>query len=140
MQGTPRNVSRAEQTNPTGSWMTVPLGTPEPPPYLRKVAKEEFIRICNELSSADVLAPIDQAALAVYCQLFELLQTINSKLEIEGLILENMKENPLLKVQSRTLSQLIKLAQQFGLTPRGRGMIKPTPKADQEDELEDFLR
>lgn len=139
MQGTARNASRAEQLHPTDAWMVVPPGSLEPPPFLKEVAKAEFIRICKQLEKAAVLAPIDESALAIYCQLFEMLQTINKRLEIEGLIMENMKENPLLKVQSRTLSQLIKLAQQFGLTPRGRGMIKSTPNADQEDELEAFL-
>jgi len=142
MQGTPRNVSRSEQLNPLSTnetWVVLPSIAPTPPEWLNDIARKEFCRVVEELKEANILTKVDTTMLAAYCQTYSQYFELTQKLCIQGYIMENGRENPLCKVMARILTQMTRLAQQFGLSPRGRSLIKPNAKGEINDDLDSFI-
>lgn len=141
MHGTPRNVPRAEVLNPDfdNKWVNLPADVPSPPDWLNDVGREEFERVVETLKEAQILTKVDTSMLAAYCQTYSQYRELNRNLLIQGYIMENGRENPLCKVLARVLTQMTRLAQQFGLSPRGRSLIKPNSKGEINDDLDSFL-
>ena len=111
------------------------------PRFLSKGAKDEWQRIASELTRLGLLAPIDRAAFAAYCQSYgRWVQTERLLLE-KGIIAKGSKgqviASPLLWISTSASKMMLKFAVEFGLTPssRSRLIAAEPPERDPMDEL-----
>ena len=106
---------------------------PEPPPFIVGYAADEWWTVATELHRLGVLTKIDGATLAAYCQAYatwrdatELLASLAGD-PMRGFIARNAaggySENPLLYTQRKAASDMMRFANEFGLTPGARARI-----------------
>lgn len=122
---------------------------PKPPPFLTADAVEEWNRIARQLFNLGVLAEIDRAALAAYCQAYgrwaqaekALKQMAERDHLTGGLMIKtsngNAIQNPLVGTANKAASDMMRYAAEFGMTPSARSRITATPP-EQEDRDEFF--
>lgn len=120
---------------------------PQPPKHLNEDAKEEWARIEDELTALGILSGLDRAALAAYCQAYgrwvqaeRALAQMSNK--ADGLIINtkngNMIQNPLVGVANKAMSDMMRYAAEFGMTPSARSRISASENYD-EDPGEKFF-
>ena len=139
----PKRTPTAQLLN-RGSWRgkerskTEP--TPEPeelpcPDFLKNEAKAEWERLAPTLANQGVLTAWDRAALVAYCHQWALYMEINGA--IKALLIKTIagdaRQNPLIRMRKETLEQLIRLAQEFGLTPATRSRVERIEKGEEPD-------
>lgn len=119
---------------------TVNAALPSCPTWLAKEAKREWRRLARELNAAGLLATVDRAALAAYCQLWarwvaieaELVLTVPGK---DGKPVPKYKMvgstdkgyefvNPLFGLALQTLKAMKQYMVEFGMTPSSRSRIR----------------
>ena len=111
------------------------------PRWLMPEAKKEWKRIVGELSALGLLTQLDRAAFAGYCQSWARFLESEETLNKEGPLVISAKGavsvHPSTWIAGSSLKQMLKFAQEFGLTPSSRGRISVAPKApgDPMDEL-----
>jgi P27 family predicted phage terminase small subunit len=108
---------------------------PECPDHLIDAAKAEWSRIVRVLVSYRLVADIDTAALALYCQSYGRWQQAESKLKerrdagLDDLIIESPNgypiRNPWFDIANRCMEDCHKYLQQFGLSPAARTRVEP---------------
>lgn len=105
---------------------------PEVPPHLDEEAREEWSRIALELHTLRVLARVDRAALAAYCQAWSRWVKAEGIIAKTGEVLKsadtgNFYRNPWLDVANRAMKQMHEFLVEFGMTPSSRSRIKVQP-------------
>lgn len=117
--------------------------TPSCPDWLCIVGREEWQRIVTELSKSFRVSPLDQATLAIYCDLYADMRRLREELYDEGTTVSTehgVKCNPKRKQWEWTVAEMRRMASEFGFSPAARSRIEPAPPEDEEtDELEEFL-
>lgn len=125
---------------------------PEPPPvipkapkYIRGIALAEWERITKLLAEVRCVTELDMAALAAYCIEYARYVNANNKLRvIRTMLSESTKgtkmPHPLLRVADRAFNNMIRLCQEFGLTPAARTRLDIKAISGVEDPLERLLR
>lgn len=107
----------------------LPPETPAAPSWLTQEAKAEWRRQVQQLERMGVLAKIDRAALAVYCQTWgewvELGRLTKGARTISGS--RSQVTNPLVTQRNAAALLLTKLAGQFGFTPQSRVRLSTEP-------------
>jgi P27 family predicted phage terminase small subunit len=119
------------------------VATPRCPAHLCDEAKAEWKRISRELHALGLLARIDRAALAAYCQAWARWVKAEGLLKHTGEVLKSQEtgafyQNPYLSVANRALEQMHRFLTEFGMTPSSRSRIHVTPQ-HATDELGAFL-
>jgi len=115
-----------------------------PPKHLSPEAKNEWKRIYPELQRMGLMACVDRAALAAYCQAYgrwvKYEKIVADKGELYQTQSGNIITSPALWVANKALEQMHKFLTEFGLTPasRSRIQINPAKKKDDMEELLDF--
>jgi P27 family predicted phage terminase small subunit len=120
---------------------------PEPPSHLSADAKAEWKRVSRGLWDLGLLTPIDVGALAAYCQAWGRWRTAERLMDKAkkaypaggGLYVEtsngNLVQHPAVSIANRAMTDLVKYAAEFGMTPSGRTKVPqhvPTsPRAGQ---------
>jgi P27 family predicted phage terminase small subunit len=97
------------------------------PAHLDGEARAEWDRVAKELHDKGVLAQVDRAALACYCQAWGRLCEAEVKVRDMGLVLEGEKgsyQNPWLFVANKAMEQIKAFAAEFGMTPSSRTRVK----------------
>ena len=116
---------------------------PSCPDWLCGVGRQEWERIVAELSKSYDLTGLDQATLAIYCDLYADMLRLREELNEEGSTVSTehgVKANPKRKQWEWTLAEMRRMAAEFGFSPAARSRIEPALLEDEEtDELEDFL-
>jgi P27 family predicted phage terminase small subunit len=119
-----------------GSWRaktrrgepTLPVEKPTCPVFLSTEAKSEWRRQVVELSRLGVLAKIDRALLAVYCEAWGEFVMVVEAIGKSGVIIKDrdgrLKRNPLCRVRDAAVERMIRLAGQFGFTPAARTRLR----------------
>lgn len=108
-----------------------PLG--DPPAHLSQDAIGEWERVAGELVACKIASGLDVGALAAYCQAYgrwaEAERTLaKMKNEAGGLIIKttsgNLIQNPLVGVANKAMSDMVRYASEFGMTPSARSRVE----------------
>ena len=108
------------------------MSRPTAPSFLNAEAMAEWQRISDELARMGLLTGLDRAGLAAVCQAYGRwvqaeLALARMKNEMNGLVIRtksgNMIQNPLLGVANKAMSDYMRFAAEFGMTPSGRTRI-----------------
>lgn len=112
---------------------------PTPPSELSDDAKVEWGRVAEELYRIGLLSGIDRAALAAYCQAYgRWVQAERAIAEMAkrdpltgGLLVKttngNAIQNPLVGTANKAMSDMVRFAAEFGMTPSARSRIEAGP-------------
>lgn len=101
---------------------------PPVPEHLSDEAKAEWERVSKELCSLGLLARIDRAALAAYCECWadwvEASRMCSTEDGRDRKVIKtaagNFVENPYFSIKKRTAELMHKFAVEFGMTPAAR--------------------
>lgn len=125
---------------------------PACPSWLSKEARAEWRRVVPALHKLGLLAKVDRATIALYCDQWALYVRARLELETYGLTLEHerafgdgenrrtyteVRENPALRIMDRAAQRIRQLAQEFGLTVSSRSRIElpGEPEGGEDDEF-----
>jgi len=112
------------------------VGLPMKPPFLSPEAQQEWTRVSQQLLDMGVLALIDRAALAAYCQAYgrwEQAETALAKMAARdpvtrGMMIKttsgNAIQNPLVGSANKAMADMMRYAAEFGMTPSARTRIQ----------------
>ena len=125
-----------------------PDDEPVPPPHLDEYGLEEWRRVAVGLQTMGVLAGLDQAALAAYCDAYsrwrnasEELMELRKKSRLNALVMKTISGNwiqqPLIGIANKAAGDMVRYASEFGMTPsaRARLAVDPTQKKSKFDGL-----
>jgi P27 family predicted phage terminase small subunit len=127
------------------------LALPMPPPELSDDAKVEWGRVSHQLYAAGILTNLDRAALAAYCQAHgrwmqaerALAKMAESDKVFGGFLVKTSNgkaiRNPLVGIANKAMSDMIRYAAEFGMTPSARSRIEVTPPIQVEDPTSEFF-
>jgi P27 family predicted phage terminase small subunit len=124
------------------------LGVPQCPKWLTAEAKREWKRITPELDNLGLLAHVDQAALAGYCQCFARWQEAEKFIEEHGTVctMRDDKGNvkwtqpvPQVGIATKMMDRMHRFAAEFGLTPASRTRIQVSSGAPGMDALDEAI-
>ena len=120
----------------------VPIEIPTPPAHLLPEALNEWNRISIELEKLGLIATVDRAALAVYCQAYA--RWVDAELQLQKIDQHNPSRNMLvestpsgykqisvmLQISNRAVEQMHKFMAEFGMTPSARQRVAMCPQQD----------
>lgn len=110
---------------------------PSCPSWLHAEAKREWRRLLPELETLGLVAVVDRAALAAYCQAYATWWRMERDLDEHGETQINSRSGlesarPQVGMRDRALAQMKAFLVEFGLTPAARSRVsvpeKPKPK------------
>jgi len=105
---------------------------PFPPDHLSDEAKAEWGRVVQSLFHCGIMTEIDRAALGAYCQAYGRWEQAERALErmalrdeiTYGLMIKtsngNAIQNPLVGAANKSMSDMVRYASEFGMTPSAR--------------------
>lgn len=137
-------MARGRKHNPDN--FEAPDGeVPECPEWVRGDARAEWDRIVPQLVAKFMVSPVDVATLAAYCMAYASWKHAEQQLSEEGQTFVDargdIKIHPLCKVALAYLTEIRKIAGEFGFSPSSRRKIGAPPTASQDDgDLLNFLR
>lgn len=115
----------------------VPVEIPDCPAHLSPEAKKEWKRISVELEKLGLIAKIDRAALAIYCQAFGRWVYAEKKLKElgdEGLTYTMasgyQQIGVWVQISNRAVEIIHKFLSEFGMTPSARSRVNVTLQQD----------
>lgn len=120
-----------------------PTTRPVCPRHLDEVAKNEWRRVVPELVQLGVLARIDTATLAAYCQNFSRWVAAERELEKHGGLTYvsdtgMIRKHPAVSIAHDAMTAMKGFAAEYGLTPASRARVHGV-KDGEEDEGDDDL-
>lgn len=127
----------------------VPEQCPEPPERMKPIAKEEWRRSWQQLKACGLLATVDLTLFEIYCDLwadyvefFEKTKKLGTEIVFRTEKTNKNKERvnsvgqaPWLLSKFRTVDNIIKLADRFGMSPAARSRIQMFEEQEQKDDL-----
>lgn len=120
-------------------------GIPTCPDWLTKDAKTEWRRLAKTLHQMGVLATVDRAVFAKYCEGWARWKEAEIHITEEGAVIVNDKGvqimNPWVNTSDKAQKQMMQAATELGLTPSSRSRIIAAgeAKANPKDEMEEIL-
>ena len=111
------------------------VSEPKCPVWLKdRSAKAHWKRLVKELVLIDVLTVVDGDALARLCITYSRFIEAQTMLSEEGQVIESEKggqiRSPWSKIAEITGAQLLRLEQEFGLTPSSRARVQTVAKKE----------
>lgn len=116
------------------------LGTlPDPPDFLNEIAKAEWRRVAQEIYNLRLLTLADWHPFAAYCQHFARWVEAETTLAAmaardpvtHGLLIKtstgSFQENPMVGTARRASREMVRYANEFGLTPVARARLAAWP-------------
>lgn len=102
---------------------------PPCPRHIDTEAKREWRRVTKELHASGMLAKIDRAALAAYCQSWSRWVEAEENTRKAGLVVKTKNGhpmlNPYLTIANEAMRQMLKYLTEFGMTPSSRSRVSP---------------
>ena len=107
----------------------VPLGAPDCPAWLPRAAKKYWREIAPQLERVGLISLLDSAAFAAHCDSVGKFEEVTRKLKrLEQMLDETPQgyqvQSALFTIRNKLWDQVMKSAQEFGLSPAGRSKIK----------------
>jgi P27 family predicted phage terminase small subunit len=101
---------------------------PEPPSFLSPYAYDDWWRVAPELWTLGLLSVLDTACLAAYCQTYSRWRDAEEALACGGGLLIKMQDgnprrNPLVKISADAAADMVRFANEFGLTAVARSRL-----------------
>lgn len=117
------------------------------PKDLPAVARDLWVELMPQLRAMRVLTQADVIALRVLCEVYAEYRAARTVVERDGMThvsiaesgFEMIMKRPEVGIAADAQRRLLRLMQEFGLTPSARSAIK-VPEAPPADPLSDFLR
>jgi len=132
-----RGTDRPDRRNPHEP--AVEAATPRCPAHLGVEAKREWRRASKQLAAVGLLAQIDRAAFALYCDSYGRWVEATEAIQTYGLMLKSPNgipmQSPYLAVANKAAEQVRLLLGEFGMSPSSRTRVHAIP---QEHELDEF--
>ena len=117
---------------------------PEPPAFLKGEALREWKRITVLLAEVGLIAQLDRAVVAGYCQAWQRWVECERMLETTGLIVKSPNGYPIyspyLAAANKALDQVRQMSEQIGLSGSARSRIRAGDGPARLDPGEAFLR
>lgn len=121
-------------------------GIPSPPYALGEVEAQMWAKLCRDLNDIGVLTVIDGNALARYCTIWAAWRRVMNVITTVGDTYETLsregatipRKRPEVEMSQKYADQLLRLEQQFGLTPASRSSIEVKPKQRDKGRLKFF--
>ena len=108
------------------------MSLPNPPSCLDELAREKWGELAEELHRIGVLTLVDGDTLAMYCQEWSRWQQAEEMVKYAGVLGEDDKLSPYLKVSRSAAAVCQALGKQLGLNPASRVRICARPSGDQQ--------
>lgn len=116
----------------------IPLEGPMVPPYdMAAVPRQVWDATVAQLEAMGLAHPADANQLAAYCEAVSLHRAASRELAGQRLLVAGSRSsvaNKLINVCDRAATQMLRLAQEFGLTPAARARVevqlRPGPAGD----------
>lgn len=123
--------------------LSFPVSAPSCPTWLNAEAKAEWKRQVKHLESAGVIAEVDRAALAAYCEAWgefrDLCAEVQKLAASDGGYTVAINRG-LVNAKAKAVERLLRLAGQFGFTPAARTRIKaPEQQEPKRDGVSRFF-
>ena len=143
MQGT----VRADRVLQNEMQVDLVLELPEAPVLLSKRGIEEWYKITSQLFNLKMLHNVDQSLILAYCNEMSLYIECEIELRKNGRVdifkntngdIIRSQANPLVKIKNDALSNSIKLATQFGITPVARTNIS-APSVSNNTQINNYF-
>ena len=143
MQGT----VRADRVLQNEMQVDLVLELPEAPDLLSKRGIEEWYKITSQLFNLKMLHNVDQSLILAYCNEMSLYIECEIELRKNGRVdifkntngdIIRSQANPLVKIKNDALSNSIKLATQFGITPVARTNIS-APSVSNNTQINNYF-
>jgi P27 family predicted phage terminase small subunit len=127
------------------------LARPMPPSHLSDEAKVEWGRVVDRLFELGLMTDLDRAALAAYCQAYgrwvqaerALAKMAEEDVLTSALMIKtkngNAIQNPIVGTANHAMSEMMRYATEFGMTPSARtridvGFSAPISEGDEDEE------
>jgi len=131
-----QGTARADRTNPKEPKPEIEI--PSCPVGLSPSAKAEWRRVAPLLEDQGLLAKVDRAALAAYCELYarwiKSLKMIQEKSEVITTPNGSLQVSPWVSIARSAEKELRTYAGLFGMTPADRGKVNAAPKEKKKPE------
>lgn len=145
-------ADRANPNEPEPELVKIPL---PPPDYFEPEAKKEWERSISKLMDMSVLAVADYALFEAYCVEYGRYVRLEKEIQAEGETIEilnyfkgrdgeqgsiksvSQAMNPKCRLRKEAHDSMVRLAQQFGLTPVSRSRVN-AQKEKKSDPLDDI--
>ena len=117
---------------------------PTCPRELSPIAKKEWRRIAPILADMGLLAKIDRAALAMYCDHYGRWLEAIAALQKYGVVIKSPSgfpmQSPYVAIANKSGEQVRLLLAEFGMSPSSRTRVHATPHAEEDDRFEQWRR
>ena len=116
---------------------------PPCPSHIIGEARKEWRRMSCQLHALGLMATIDKAQLAIYCQAWKTWVEAQENVEKFGMIVISpnsgyQQQSPYLSIANQAMRMLQSALVEFGMSPSSRSRIH-VDLEDKKDELEDIL-
>ena len=150
MAGRPRKPTKLHILHGNPGKRPLPKGEPQPtlgipsrPEWLSPEAKREWNRVTRELDRIGLLAKVDRALLASYCDCWGRYVEAVKDLRENGTTFTTDKgyqgPRPSVGIAQKALQQMMQLSARFGFTPADRSKMA-APSVEEEDPMEAFIK
>lgn len=116
----------------------------KPPSFLSTYAKKEWKRISPMLIKNNLLTDADIATLAAYCQSYNRWIKAEKAIRTYGMVFTSDKGNiiqrPEVGIANKAMSEMVKYAKEFGLTPSSRSQLHIEKTEEVEDPFMTFVK
>lgn len=116
---------------PIGRDPDIAPGVPDCPDHLDPEGRLEWNRIVVALGASGLLAEIDRAALAAYCQAWSRWVGAEVLLKKHGMIVKSPNghfiQSPVLPIANKAMEQMKAFLTEFGMTPSSRARLNAPP-------------
>ena len=118
----------AGKRNPGTAPIPEPYRLDKPPSWLKgRVARAKWRELSGQLQACGILAETDLPALALLCGQFQIYEDALLMVQAEGFVVESTKRTPVkhpaMRVMDGAHDRIIRLMQDFGLTPASRSGV-----------------
>lgn len=122
-----------------------PEGVGAPPSHLNEVARIEWGRVVELLSSQRILKQTDRAAIAAYCCAYSRWVQAEEQVQRDGVTIIGLRggmvKHPAVTVAHEAMLLVHKFSCEFGLTPAARQKVGAVAMPDEPgNELASFMR
>lgn len=116
----------------------------KPPAFLSSYGKREWKRISPMLVKNNLLTDADITTLAAYCQAYNRWIEAEKAIRTYGMTCVTDKGNiiqrPEVGIANKAMSEMVKYAKEFGLTPSSRANLHIDKQEEQEDPFMTFMK